>query len=156
MISQDKVRAAAIGLFMKALIAEGVEPNKRVNQSANKIGNKVAKYINRNFRTKEDKELLAEIANNAWDKACDIGEGKLLAVSTLCMEMYDSQYKALLEKEIGITSKLIQNFYNSCRGDSTIKVKIDSKAITKVCLQSINKTIYDKYKTNSPTLMSET
>lgn len=142
-MSEEKLRVASIGLFMKALIVELIEPNKRMNESANKINIRVGKYINKHFKTKADQEQLASVVNRAWDKACDIGEFKVLSVATLCMEMYDSSYQELIEKELKITGKLIQNFYNACRNEAPLRVKIDSKAVTKTCLECINKAIYD-------------
>ncbi len=145
-MSEEKLRAATIGLFMKALIVELIEPNKRMNESANKINIRIGKYINKHFKTKEQQETLGKIANGAWDKAADIAEFKILSVATLCMEMYDSPYRDLIENELKITSKLVQNFYNACRGESPLRVKIDSKVVTKQCLECINKSIYDHAK----------
>ena len=142
-MNEEKLRAATIGLFMKALIVELIEPNKRINKSANAINIRVGKYINKHFKTKEQQSQLERIANRSWDKACDIGEFKVLSVATLCMEMYDSPYRELLEKELKITAKLVQNFYNACRGEAPLRVKIDSKAVTKTCLECINKAVYD-------------
>lgn len=142
-MSEEKLRAASIGLFMKALIVELIEPNMRTNKSANKINTRVGKYINKHFKTKDEQEQLTSIVNRAWDKACDIGEFKVLSVATLCMEMYDSSYRELIEKELKITSKLVQNFYNACRNEAPLRVKIDSKGVTKTCLECINKAIYD-------------
>ena len=142
-MSEEKLRAATIGLFMKALIAELIEPNKPMNKSAMAIMVRVGKYVNKHFKTQEDQKQLEWIANRSWDKACDSGEFKVLSVATLCMEMYDSSYRELIEKELKITAKLIQNFYNACRGESNLRVKIDSKAVTKHCLECINKAIYD-------------
>lgn len=142
-MSEEKLRIASIGLFMKALIVEIIEPNKRMNESANKINIRVGKYINKHFKTRAEQDQLARIVNRAWDKACDIGEFKVLSVATLCMEMYDSQYREQIENDLKITHKLVQNFYNACRNEAPLRVKIDSKAVTKTCLECINKAIYD-------------
>lgn len=142
-MNEEKLRAASIGLFMKALIVELIEPTKPMNESANKINIRVGKYINKYFKTKEQQELLSTVVNRAWDKACDIGEFRVLSVATLCMEMYDSAYRDLIEKELKITAKLVQHFYNASRGEAGLRVKIDSKAVTKTCLECINKSIYD-------------
>lgn len=142
-MNEEKLRAASIGLFMKALIVELIEPTKPMNESANKINIRVGKYVNKHFKTKEQQELLSTVVNRAWDKACDIGEFRVLSVATLCMEMYDSQYRDLIEKDLKITGKLVQHFYNACRNEAGLRVKIDSKAVTKHCLECINKEIYN-------------
>lgn len=142
-MTQDKLRAASIGLFMKALIVELLEKNKRQNESADIIARRVGKYVRKHFKTKADQDLLAKIANGAWDMACDISEFRELSVATLCMELYDSVYREIIEKELKLKGKLFQNFYNATRSESGLKVKIDSKAVTKDCLECINKCIYD-------------
>lgn len=142
-MSEEKLRAASIGLFMKTLIVELIEPTKPMNSSANKINVRVGKYVNKHFKTKEEQELLAKVVNRAWDKACDLGEFKVLSVATLCIEMYDSPYREVIEDELKITGKLVQHFYNACRNEAGLRVKIDSKAVTKHCLECINKAIYD-------------
>lgn len=142
-MSEDKLRVAAIGLFMKALIIELIENNKRLNTSATKITIRVGKYVRKHFKTIAQQELLEKITNTAWDRACDMGEVKELSVATLCLEMYNSPYKTLIEKELGLKAGLFQNFYNATRSESGVWVKIDSKAVTKHCLECINKSIYD-------------
>lgn len=130
---------------MKALIVDLLDKNSRQNESADKIAVKSRKYVSKHFKTPYEQELLSDIVNNAWDKACDIGEFKELSVSVLCMEMYDSRYKELLTKELGYKPKLFQNFYNATRQWSGLKTKIDSKKLADDFINIINKEIYDKF-----------
>ncbi len=144
-MTEQTLRCACISLYMKALIVDLLGKNKKSNASADRICKFTGKYIRKHFKTHREQELLASIVNTAWDKSCDIGEFKNISVATLCMEMFDSQYRELLEDELLFNTKWFQHFYNATRDWSGLKVKIDSKQLAKDCLHIINKEIYIQY-----------
>lgn len=146
-MTKDKLLCASIGLFIKTLVLDGSsnEPNKKLNDSANKIASLSSKYVRKHFKTPRDKELLAVVSNTAWDMSCNLGEAITVSIGATCMELFDSNYKELLKLELGYNEKMFQSLYNIYRDGSSLRVKLDSKRLAEECIANINKCIYDKF-----------
>lgn len=140
------LRVATVGLFWRALIAE-LDDTYKSTEAVSKICNANKRYVRKHFRTKEQQEVLDTIANEAWDMACDTGELVDVLVSSVVLFMFDSRYRQDLE-DGGMNQKYIQTFFNAHRQSSGLKLKLANKELADVCLQCINKSIYDWRKAN--------
>jgi hypothetical protein len=143
-MTESKLRLATITLFMRALLDE-LDDRLLRTEHVLKIQKRCKKYVSSNFKTQEDKDLLATIANESWDNACDIGEVKEVAVSTLVLKLFDSAYRYELESKVGINAKHIQKLYNASSERSTLSTKINSKEVANASIKHINKSIYKHF-----------
>lgn len=141
----ETLRVACIGLFIQSLIVDSIEPNKKINTSANKLAKRSKKFIGKNFKSRENQNLLADIVNTSWDKLCDISVGSEISRATLCLELYDNKYKNNLQDKIGFNDKLFQNFYNNSRDFASLRIRFSSKKLADESIKIINKEIYDKF-----------
>ena len=142
---EDKLRIASITLFIRAFLGE-LEGRDRSKASVVSIGKCCRKYVAKHFK-KDSPEayLLADIANGAYDDACNLSEMKDIHVTALVVSLFDSKYRDMLEKEVNINPKHIQSLYNSARDNIGLKARISNDEIAKWCIQCINKRIYDHY-----------
>jgi len=143
-MTESKLRLATIALFMRALLDE-LDPQLLRTDYVMKIQNRCKKYVVNNFKTQQDKDLLATIANESWDTSCDIVEVKEVAVSTLVLKLFDSAYRDELESKVGINAKHIQKLYNASSECSSLSTKINSRDVANESIRNINKCVYKYY-----------
>jgi len=140
-MTETKLRLATIVLFIRSLLDE-LEPELLRTEYVGKMQKRCKKYVSNNFKTQQDKDLLATIANESWDMSCNMSEIKEVTVSTLVLKLFDSAYRDELESKVGINAKHITKLYNATSACSTISTKIQSRDVANESIKNINKCIY--------------
>lgn len=142
---EQKLRLATISLFIRALIDE-LETKHLKSDYVIKICNRSKKYVNKSFKTKEEKALLDKVANESWDMACNVGEIKTIAIAPTVLKLFDSAYRDELEKKVGFNPKHFEKLYNAFIDSSTLSIKIASRDVANESIKIINKVIYNTLK----------